>query len=251
MLRCCRGRWRSRSQKRWTPASLSPRFWMDAASLSTIGRTGSNVSSWTSRGSGTVMTCATGPVHGTTLLNGMPVMTFNAVPFTVSASVTGGFTFACVYMKTAQGGLSRYPRLWSIDAGGNDYDNANSVLWCAGFDNNTQVLYQNAVKATIANSVNEWYIATATSTSLSCVNGSRASGSACSSLNATTVRIGNDRTAADSGFTGHIAETLMIPRSCSVYELSLLEGYLADVWGLQNRLVSDHPFRNRPPLEGE
>jgi hypothetical protein len=179
------------------------------------------------------------------------VMTFNNVPFTVSASVTGGFTFACVYMKTAQGSTSAYPRLWSLDAGGNDYDNASSVLWCAGFNNNTQVLYQNAAKGTIANTTNEWYIGTATSTSLSCVNGSRASGSACSSLNATTVHIGNDRTAADSGFTGHIAESLMIPRGCSVYELSLLEGYLADVWGLQNRLVSDHPFRNRPPLEGE
>jgi hypothetical protein len=197
------------------------------------------------------MTCAAGPVHGTTRLNNLPVMTFNNVPFTVAASITGGFTFACVYMKTAQGVFSRYPRLWSLDAGGNDYDNANSVLWCAGFDNNTQVVYQNAVKGTIANSTNEWLIGTATSTSLSCVNGSRATGSACSSLNATTVRIGNDRAAADSGLTGHIAENIMIPRSCSVYELSLLEGYLAWKWGLQDRLIATHPFRNRPPIIGD
>jgi hypothetical protein len=154
-------------------------------------------------------------------------------------------------MKTTLNYPSLYPRLWSLDAGGNDYDNANSVLWCAGFNNNTQVLYQNGAKGTIANTPNEWYIGTATSTSLSCVNGNRATGSACSSLNATTVRIGNDRTAADSGFAGHIAENILIPRSCSVNELSLLEGYLADVWDLQNRLVSDHPFRNRPPLEGD
>jgi hypothetical protein len=235
----------------WTPAMLLPRFWMDASVLSTIGRTSGNVSSWTSLGSGTVMTCATGPVHGTTRLNNMPVMTFNNVPFTVSASVTGGFTFACVYMKTTQGYPSVYPRLWSIDAGGNDYDNANSVLWCAGFNNNTQVLYQNGAKGTIANTTNEWYIGTATSTSLSCVNGSRASGSACSSLNATTVRIGNDRTAADSGFTGHIAENILIPRSCSVHELCLIEGYLAWKWGLQHRLIANHPFKNRPPIIGD
>jgi hypothetical protein len=197
------------------------------------------------------MTCAAGPVHGTNRLNDMPVMTFNNVPFTVSSSVTGAFTFACVYMKTLQGYPAVYQRLWSLDAGANDYDNANSVLWSAGFNNNTQVLYQNAAKGTIANSVNEWYIGTATSTSLSCVNGNRATGSACSSLNATTVRIGNDRAASDSGFTGRIAEILMIPRSCSVYELSLLEGYLAWKWGLQHRLIATHPYRNRPPLIGD
>lgn len=254
MRNCCPYREAEFQRRLWTPAVFLPRFWMDASVLASIGRTGSNVSSWTSLGTGTVMTCDTGPVHGTTQLNNMPVMTFNNVPFTVSAAITGAFTFACVYMKTAYSSASAYPRLWSLDAGSYDYDNVNSVLWCAGFGagNNTQVIYQNnSSKVSIANSFNEWYIGTATSASLSCVNGSRQTGSSCSSLNATTVKIGNRRVIVDSGLTGHIAENIFIQRSCSISELTLLEGYLAWKWGLQNRLIAAHPFKNRPPLIGD
>lgn len=48
-------------------------------------------------------------------------------------------------------------------------------------------------------------------------------------------------------FAGYIGEIIRIPRGLTLDEKRLLEGYLAHKWGVNNQLISGHPYKNLPP----
>lgn len=50
-------------------------------------------------------------------------------------------------------------------------------------------------------------------------------------------------------FGGELAEVVLVGREVSLSERQKIEGYLANKWGLQIFLPSDHPYRNRAPTE--
>jgi len=257
MRECCPYREAKFQGRLWTPDELNPIYWFDASYG--VGFTGSNVSSWKSRLTDITLTCSTGPVLGSTFLNGIPVMTFNTVQFIKTGeSITGqNITFVSVYNKTTKDAPSTYPRLWSLSpTGSEDYGSTSGILFNAGQNSDLQVAYQNyAVKVSIANSLNNWYIgvvACSSSATNIWANGTKGTaGSGIGSLNVGDVRIGNNRAAADSGLKGHIAENMLFIKTLSDLEVQKIEGYCAWKWGLVASLPASHPFINRPPMIGD
>jgi hypothetical protein len=51
--------------------------------------------------------------------------------------------------------------------------------------------------------------------------------------------------------TGYIAEIVVLASIASGVVRQQVEGYFAWKWGLQNSIVANHPFRNRPPNIGD
>jgi hypothetical protein len=244
----------------WTPRLWHNRilYWLDCAAHESVIFSGGNVSGWVSRVGSAAFSCPIGPVYGTTRLNNLPVMTFNTRPFTaIDQNVTGqNITFSSLYMVTSVDASSNYPRLWSLSSTGTDFGSPTSILFAARLAAATQVVYQNfALKASIANSVNEWFMghgACSAAATTPWANGVKGTvGSGISALNATRVRIGNDTAEVDSGFRGNLAENLLWASTLSDYEVSIVDGYFAWKWGLPGRLMASHPFRNRPPLIGD
>jgi hypothetical protein len=72
-----------------------------------------------------------------------------------------------------------------------------------------------------------------------------------SDTDASEITIGN--VAADPtvnrGYTGLIAETILVENDISIDTIEKLEGYLAWKWGLESQLPVGHPYKNHPPFK--
>ena len=62
------------------------------------------------------------------------------------------------------------------------------------------------------------------------------------------MKIGKDATTTNFDFAGDIAEILIFDRQLTAEEDEQVEGYLAHRWGATDFLLSDHTYKDLPPI---
>ena len=275
MLRCCRGRWRERARRLWTPALLRPELWLDAADLSTI-TIATGVSEWRDK-SPNVRHAATTVRKPELLLNAQNGL--SAIKFTKNSATkldTPDFSIApnrkfCTFVVASGAGLissSTYPRIW-VAKGAGDAAALGSTYqqgYLGAGGSNGSAAFLAGATSPIAPEL------TGISTTLPvlltgrfgtaglaadnislAINGGAqtyASGRT-GSLSTTGIRVGSDvsaqTTSSWDSWIGEVVLTLDISFRLS----QIIEGYLAWKWGLAQYLPVSHPFKLRPPLEGD
>lgn len=234
----------------FTPLQVSGcRLWLDAADASTITLSGSNVTGWTDKtGINTSVTVTGSPTYGTSSrLNNGYVVTFNG---TSNSILYSGFTLAqpfTVFAVTVQRGSS--PSGYSQVIGSSSGTSA-VILY-------TQVV-PTALTIYAGNNVvlspNIQYFANITGIYSAVLNSTSSyfgfNGTGQSSLNPGTlawngIYLGRD---FNNTYTSHdVAEIIFYNTALSTTNRQLVEGYLANKWGLKSSLPSTHPFKTISP----
>lgn len=244
-----------------SPASIpSLHSWYDAADTATITSSGGSVSQWNDK-SGNERHAAQGtstyqPTTGSITVNGRNVVSApsatsgNGKFLKASASVVGNaLTFMCVAQRTGAGNSANtYSRFMSLDTGGNDYDNVNSLVVQLPSANQSpatapdiNVYFNYPTKTVIAwtsASYNTPYLVTVvvngTSVSLT-ANGVTATGTA-ENIDLNSSRqglLGPYAGTVDSMLYGWLAEHIIYTRVLSPVEIALVAAYLRRKWGLR------------------
>jgi len=217
--------------------------WYDAANTSSITSSSGFVSEWAdSSGNGINAVQATGslqPAYGPVVCNGVIVPYFNVDRLVANASLVGNaLTVFTVGSKESQGGsftYSRWASIWKYSATANDYNNTNSIL---GVWANTIYAYSsNTTIATISSSAVNTIQNSALRLDGSNVkiwsNGSTATGTAPTSLNADRITIGDaSQGTSDSYLNGFVAEHIIYNRALTDQEVADVQTYLANKWNL-------------------
>ena len=217
--------------------------WYDAANTSSITSSSGFVSEWAdSSGNGINAVQATGslqPAYGPVVCNGIIVPYFNVDRLVANASLVGNaLTVFTVGSKESQGGLfsySRWASIWKDGAGANDYANTDAIL---GVWANTIYAYSNnAAIATISssavNTIQNSALRLDGSNVKTWSNGSTATGTASTSLNADRITIGDASLGTgDSYLNGFVAEHIIYNRALTDQEVADVQTYLANKWNL-------------------
>ena len=259
----------------WTPASLRPTLWLDAADASTITLNGSTVSQWSDKsGNGFHVTQATAsaqPTYQATGFNSQPTVYFDASDDEMgcdqtSVSSQGDLFYAAVFQMlsdTAQ---------WRMIVGTNTSSPLGSggTLLMQRMSTRSEIGIHNSGVAdtgsTYAVQVTDLFVPRiATVGRNGGVNGSggtitvTATGPSQPSYltqavqNWTTVeatsriQIGGRQQSVTSWSNSLISEVVVMNRNATTLERQKLEGYLAHKWGLEASLPADHPYRNTAP----
>lgn len=255
----------ARLQRRlWNPLVLRPALWFDAADISTITLSGSNVTQWNDKsGNGRNMTVGVNsPTIANASLNGLNTVAFDNR--TVTQTLIGTYnysgtdiTLAAVALSTRGSGTTANPRIWSLNSTGNlDYQNTQGMLMGYAASNFALLYRNNAIAAQSTVSTNAlWSFHVGTKSggnaTISSNGESRATGTtSTAAFGFNEFRIGG-ATTGDGGLFGNIAEALMLPYAVTISEQQQIEGYLAWKWGLRSNLPANHPFINRPPEIGD
>jgi len=270
----------------WTPNLLRTALWLDADDLSTIS-TATGVNEWRDKsGNGRNFTQGTGGTQPTFTQNGLNnrhVLSFNGSQYLTSPAAASTWNFlhnangSSVFAVWRAGNISDPNAIYAF-MGTNALSSANIGFYIAYDDRvsasrNNRVLAQvsgggsqsiGSVSADDVHPANTPVIvshladpnnATAVNRSLIRVNNTltqvNASTNAPSASNASfTMQIG---AGGNNAFplVGYIAEVIILASIASDVVRQQVEGYFAWKWGLQNSIVANHPFRNRPPLIGD
>ena len=255
---------------RWSPSSLSPYMWYDAAVNTSITLSGSNITQWNDlSGNGLHMTgtgaASTYPTYTGTALNGYTTMNINCTTNfqyfqNTSASITTNqLTVFSVHKNTFPGtGRVIYGRVFSMAIlnTNQDYNAATTIapLLYGTTSGRISLYYNGADRANAAVTSNTYVVAASrrnAGTASLWVNGTKATdgtGLGTTNFNITTVRMGTDMANADSGMNGALAEQIVFRSSLTDAQCDQVNGYLAWKWGLQGNLPNAHAYKNTPPL---
>ena len=214
-------------------------LWLDAADVSTIRLSGSNVTQWYDKSGETTTTVVSQPTLSGKYINTYQTLRFNNNYLTATmanAVGTGDYALFSVWL-TINGGTEV---LLSIGSNGN-----NAAL---GYNGSYYNLFEwGQTESDFTAGKNQYAVQSGTRISAvkSCfVNGSNApTASGALNLADNTLYIGN------SGFAinGEICEVLVFSNTINVYQRQQIEGYLAWKWNLQKSLPTSHPFYLFPP----
>jgi hypothetical protein len=262
--------WRAKHQRALrTPALDRPAVWLDGADRSTI-IIDTGVSQWRDKsGNGRHMTApGTRPTLAANSLNGLNTIAFDNR--TTTQTLTNAYSYSGTDITLVSLAYSlrgtfqertAYPRLWSMNATGQqDYNNNSGFIMVYSVGaalNNAATLRTNSILAqSTINSNAQWAFHVGTKSGGSgtfSTNGeARVSGSTSNSaLGFNVIRIGNDVAGIDSGLFGNVAEAMIFSYALNLSQQQKVEGYLAHKWGLTANLPAAHPFKNRPPLIGD
>jgi hypothetical protein len=242
-------------------SSLS--VWLDAADAGTIVLNGSRVSEWRDKsGNGHMTAPGNQPTLAANSLNGLNTIAFDnrsvIQTLTSAYSYTGtNITLVSLAYSSRAFGRTNFPRLWSMNAPGQqDFDNNSGLLMLYGVGSaNNAAMFRNSavVGQSTINSNAQWAFHVGTksggSTTFSTNGETRVNGLTSNSpLGFNVIRIGNDVAAVDSGLFGNVAENMIFSRALNLWEEQLLQGHIAHKWALTASLPIAHPFKNRPPL---
>jgi hypothetical protein len=259
----------------WTPASILPSLWLDAADLSTLVVDGSGVNTWRDK-SGFVRDATTTvrkPAFLSNATNGLPAVNFTAGGATKLD--TPDFNIApnrqfCSFAVVSGAGLlggGTFPRIW-VTKGAGDGSGAGTTYpqgyFGSGADAGTalQIAGGAGISAPIVTGLGAGPQlltgAFGTANLAANENAISANGGARSvltgqsgALSTTGIRIGSDVSASNiSSWNSWIGEIIMT-LALSFPQVQAVEGYLAWKWGLVANLPAAHPFKNRPPLIGD
>ena len=257
----------------FSPLSLNPQYWYDAARRENFVTTGTSITTWVDSSTlgrdaaGGGSTSARPTLSSSDVLNGYWVPTMDnrsggSKYFDPAAITIGGTTITMfsVHKNTpAASGGTIYGRLWSLSpAATQDFENASGALLTYGTAGTVASpavsLYRNGavVCSTPQFTAGTWRIVAAkrdgANGSIWLDGGSKATGTtSTATFNATRIRIGNNQQRVDSGIYGSIAETMLFTQALSDTDIDKINGYLAWKWGLQANLPAGHPYKNSAP----
>lgn len=229
-------------------------LWLDASDTSTMSfSSGSNISQWRDKsGLNNHATGVNSPV-----LTGNTINTYQAIVsatnqyFTGAISITGTTVtvFAVAYTTKTLPNASSDQRLVSLANGGNvDYGRADGVIalfnqggsssittWRAGSVAGRTITTNTAFQTVSKYDGTTGYL---------WKDGTLGGSSASSGTFATTkYGIGNQANPTSEYWIGAIGEIIIYTASLSDNQRQQIEGYLANKWGLQSSLPSDHPYK--------
>lgn len=238
----------------WTPALITTAAWWDASNAGSLTLNGSYVEGWSDLSGNGHNATASGtnrPVLNTAAVNGLNTLTFgNPKEMTIS-----NLTLACdstqfaIFTRpagTAQTCIlgresgTYYPMTLGWASSTNYVFSGlglDSVL-CGTLSATGTLLLASYHKTDYKQAI---YVN-------GTIVGSEKNGYSCSQLSGTYFsRIG--RTAANSSYAhvGDIAEIVVVNATPNTTDRQLIEGYLANKWGINSSLPSDHPYYSSPP----
>ena len=215
-------------------------LWLDAADSSTVTGT-SPITAWTDKSSaGRTVIITSGPTYGTTTRNGLKTMYFNdnVISSSIASAVgTGDFTLIAVWYQSSAGTNT-------VLSLGTVASSSQSL----GYSGNKYNFYQYGSLESAYSTGPGWVVQVGTrisSIKRLYITGTIGSVPASDSFNVTdtTVTIGKGDNFA---ITGEIAEIMVYTGTMSDTNRQLLEGYLAQKWGLTGSLVAGHPSLTVP-----
>ena len=215
-------------------------LWLDAADSTTVSGT-SPITAWTDKSSaGRTVTITSGPTYGTTTRNGLKTMSFNnnVISSSIASAVgTGDFTLIAVWYQSSAGTNT-------VLSLGTVASSSQSL----GYSGNKYNFYQYGSLESAYTTGPGWVVQVGTrisSIKRVYITGTIGSVPASDSFNVTntTVTIGKGDNFA---ITGEIAEIMVYTGTMSDTNRQLLEGYLAQKWGLTGSLVAGHPSLTVP-----
>jgi hypothetical protein len=249
----------------WSPSVLRPALWLDAADISTITLSDSNVTQWNDK-SGNARnlvqaTAALRPTLTNSLLNGLSAITFasgNVLSTSANFPITGNPAFSVFYV---------YRKTTNTNGSVFGWGNSGGSLSAFGFYNNDTASaygYAGVNSYIVTNPPNNvWNLMSYTkspgainTTSTSFRNGTdnSSTGSSANTPNIQSNLFSVGRWAdysLDSVLIGNVAEMIVLPTTATTATRQQVEGYLAWKWGLITSLLPTHPYINRPPLIGD
>ena len=215
-------------------------LWLDAADSSTVTGT-SPITAWTDKSSaGRTVTITSGPTYGTTIRNGLKTMYFNnnVISSSIASAVgTGDFTLIAVWYQSSAGTNT-------VLSLGTVASSSQSL----GYSGDKYNFYQFGSLESAYTTGPGWVVQVGTrisSIKRVYITGTIGSVPASDSFNVTdtTVTIGKGD---NFPITGEIAEIMVYTGTMSDTDRQLLEGYLAQKWGLTGSLVAGHPSLTLP-----
>ena len=217
-------------------------LWLDAADSSTI--TGSSpITAWTDKsGNNNTVSIVSGPTYGTTKQNGKNTLYFNgnSITTTIPTAVgTGDFTLIAVWYQYSAGTNT-------VLSLGTSASSSQGL----GFSGNKYNFYQygDANESDYSTSTPSWIIQVGTrisSVKKLYINGTAGTTPASTSYDVSVknVTIGNGDTFS---ITGQIGEIMIFTGTMDATNRQKIESYLAQKWGLESSLPSDHLDRSFP-----
>lgn len=234
-------------------------LWLDAADRSTITLSGSNVTQWNDKSGNGRNGTVTGTVGYTTgAINGNNVLSFTGTSSTYirgSASLTGTqmTSFAVCTLNSASTQFARIISLGIPTAP--DYNSASYLapILRSGTDALMYSFRNSGTTNSLAISYDVPFSACSVydgATGTFYVNGTGSTAVASTGTFAiTTYQIGNSLTEeSTSNYYGNIGEIIIFNRYLGKSERQLIEGYLAQKWGLKSYLPSTHIFKTEVAL---
>jgi len=231
----------------WTPAELGATLalWLDADDTDTITLNGSTVSQWDDKSGNarhvSQATAASQPTYATADINGKPALTWPSASNNVHMLSTESFVVQDAYFVVR-------------------FDDGTTSTWNTSFQG--LFCWGNTEIALIASTGPDWYGPSTfnalrynggpqeTTTSVPALPLPNTVFSATRSTpNAGTqpLILGRDRGVTTRGWSGAIAEVIMLPATASTEDRQKLEGYLAWKWGLEANLPAGHPYESAAP----
>ena len=229
-------------------------IWLDAADLSSITLSGSNVTLWRDKsGNGRNAVPTTNAFQYATTFNGSYPSIFGVstggnglIASIASFPLLNPSTVFAVFQNTGlNSGTNSFPYLFNITSGGNRaYAYAYNQTTTPGL----MRISAGSGSADSATNVNTtvsqvFSMQMGATSTLTYQNGTLASTSAITGASLTsTITIGGFGTT--NAWTGHLCEVIINTNTITTSERQQIEGYLAWKWGLQASLPSTHPYSN-------
>jgi hypothetical protein len=229
-------------------------IWFDAADLSSITLSGSNVTQWRDKsGNGRNAVPTTGAFQYATTFNGSYPSIFGAntggnglIASISSFPLLNPSNVFAVFRNTGlNSGTNSFPYLFNITSASN-----RAYAYCYN-QTTTPGLMRISAGSGIADSATTvnttvsqvFSMQMGASSTLTYQNGTLASTSGITGASLTsTITIGGHTTS--NAWTGHLCEFIINTNNITSSERQQIEGYLAWKWGLQASLPSTHPYSN-------
>lgn len=240
-------------------------LWLDASDTSTVGRSGSNVTSWSDK-SGNNRNATPYQSPTITTINGLQAITLGGTRNFDGAITNGTANLTVFAVAVSSGGSPDYNRLVSlatfnstVDAFTNGFvvalEHPNDMT-ALGAERNTGTIYTTG-SGTITTNVPFLASSTWTATTVSMfINGTnRVSSTYASRGNFTyanyaigrVIQSGASGTNPSFVWPGSVCEIIIYHVSLTTEQRQRIEGYLAWKWRLNNSLPATHPFFKTQP----
>lgn len=245
----------------WPIDIANCQLWLDAADLSTITLSGSNVTQWNDKsGNSTILTVSTG-TPTLSQFNTRPSIYFNGASRMASSNYTGlqGVRHINWFVVANPTSINLN---YGLLIGTNYTPGAYSQNDLYVLSNSLQLFYRGVsggASKSVSQSINNGNAMIASSfTNLESGahgvyyngTGTTATGGIIGTQDSATsaLYIGSDSYPGLAFITGTISECLLYTRALTTFERQQIEGYLAAKWGLMAKLPTTQPFSRFPPL---
>lgn len=242
----------------FTPLSLSPALWLDAADAATVTLVSSAVSQWNDKSGNNrhaaQATSGSRPTNPAAVLNSLPVVRFNGSSHWLQIPSTAiGGTDVTIFLVIANAGATQTQFAEIID-----YNHNLSTNWViqqnSTNNNSSYFAWYNGSGFSVTNTFSTsgtlmGVFQKSGATGLVSLNGTTATQTLSSGYSTTARRItiGSDTDFPARTWAGDIGEILVYASALNTTQRQQIEGYLAWKWGTVATLPSGHPYKTFAP----